>query len=75
MKPFGLSLGTLLLRYYLMMMVIIAAGFIGQWWLAFLALPIFLSTILGVSFEKNEKGKAAMTVQMNKKEQSARKAS
>ena len=56
MKPFGIGLGTVLLRFYLMMLVVIAAGFTGQWWLATLALPIFLSIMLGVSFkrEKNE---------------------
>jgi hypothetical protein len=48
MKVFELRLSTLLLRYYLMMMIIIVAGFIGQWWLAILGLPIFLSSILGL---------------------------
>ncbi len=54
MKSFELGLGTMLLRYYLMMMIIIAAGFIGEWWLAILSLPVFLSTILGISFGKNQ---------------------
>ena len=54
MKAFELNLGTMLLRYYLMMLVILAAGFTGQWWLAALGLPIFLSTILGLA-QKNKK--------------------
>jgi hypothetical protein len=55
MKAFELNLGTMLLRYYLMMLVILAAGFTGQWWLAALGLPIFLSTILGLGRKKEEK--------------------
>ncbi|MCB0522053.1 MAG: hypothetical protein H6577_14455 [Lewinellaceae bacterium] len=59
MKFFGLSLDTLLLRYFLMMAIIIVAGFVGQWWLAILAFPIFMSTIMGISFKsKNKEVKA-----------------
>jgi len=47
MKYFNLNIGTMILRFYLMVMVVILAGFIGQWWLAFLAFPIFLSSMLG----------------------------
>lgn len=54
MKAFGLSLGTMLLRYYLMMLVVVVAGFSGMWWLSALALPIFLSTILGIKFGKEK---------------------
>lgn len=50
MKLFNLSLSNMMLRYYLMMAVVVAGGFTGQWWLAFLALPLFLSCLLGVSF-------------------------
>lgn len=50
MKAFELSIGSVIFRFYLMMAVVIAAGFIGQWWLAILALPIFLSIMAGVSF-------------------------
>lgn len=52
MKPFELSLGAMLMRYYLMMMIVVAAGFTGHWWLSALALPVFLSTIMGVRFGK-----------------------
>ena len=37
-----------------MMGVVIIAGFSGYWLIALLALPIFLSTIMGISFTKNE---------------------
>ncbi|MCR9289925.1 MAG: hypothetical protein NXI23_21325 [Bacteroidetes bacterium] len=55
MKPFELSLGTLLLRFYLMMGVVILAGFSGQWWIAIFALPILISAMAGISLEKDKK--------------------
>lgn len=54
MKYFDLSIGTLVLRFYLMMAVIIIAGFVGSWWLSILALPIFLSCVLGLNFKKTK---------------------
>ena len=48
MKAFNLSFATVLMRFYLMMGIIIGSLFIGQPLLAFLALPVFLSAILGV---------------------------
>ncbi len=42
-----LSIGTTILRYYLLIAVVLVAGFTGVWLLALLALPIFLSAILG----------------------------
>ena len=50
----SLGIAKIVLRFYLMMAVVVLAGFTGMWWLAMLALPIFLSTILGVHFSKNE---------------------
>ena len=50
MKLFHLSLTTLMLRFYLMMAVVIVAGFAGIWPIAFLALPIFMTCLLGVKF-------------------------
>jgi len=47
MKSFNIGIGTMILRFYLMMLVVIIAGFIGQWWIAALAFPIFLSSMLG----------------------------
>lgn len=55
MKLFNLPIGTLILRFYLMMAVVLIAGFSRVWLLALLALPIFLSALLGVQF-----GRAAL---------------
>ncbi len=55
MKFFGINLAQMLLRYYAMMLVVIVAGFIGQWWLALLAFPIFIGTMMGLSFKKDDK--------------------
>jgi|GEM_PF-910253 len=54
LKAFDLNIITLVWRFYLMMGVVIIAGFSGYWLIALLALPIFLSTIMGISFTKNE---------------------
>jgi hypothetical protein len=54
LKVFGLNIITLVWRFYLMMGVVVIAGFSGYWLIALLALPIFLSTIMGISFTKNK---------------------
>jgi hypothetical protein len=51
MKAFNLSMQTTVLRLYLMMVIVIAAGFLHIWPLALLALPVFLTCLLGVSFD------------------------
>lgn len=53
LKTFDLSIGTVIMRFYLMMGVVIIAGFSGYWLMALLALPIFFSIMMGVSFTKN----------------------
>lgn len=55
MKYFSIGLGAIMIRFYLMMGVVIIGGFSGQWWLATLALPIFLSIMLGVTFTPGNK--------------------
>ena len=52
MKLFELSLGALMIRFYLIMLVIIVAGFTGLWWLAILALPIFFTALMGMTIVK-----------------------
>ena len=52
MKFLNLSITTLMLRFYLLMAVVIVAFFAGSPWLAFLALPIFMSALLGIQFNK-----------------------
>lgn len=54
LKAFDLNIGTVVLRFYLMMGVVIAAGFSGYWLMALLALPIFLSIMMGISFTKKK---------------------
>lgn len=51
MKILNASFTTVVMRYYLMMSIVIVAFFIGQPLLAYLALPVFLMAILGVSID------------------------
>lgn len=44
---FKANFAQTLIRYYLMMLVVIIGGFTGYWVIALLALPIFLSAIMG----------------------------
>ena len=48
---FKLNLVGLMIRFYLMMAVVIVAGFVGNWWISLLALPIFLSALGGMNFK------------------------
>ncbi len=50
MRFFAIPFYDVVLRYYLMMAVVLIAGFSGLYFLALLALPIFLSAFLGISF-------------------------
>lgn len=63
LRFFELNFGSVLLRFYLMMAVIIIAGFSGHWLFAMLALPIFISIMLGVSFKGDDQnGLAPSTI-------------
>ena len=50
MKLFAVSISSLLLRYYLMMLVVIAGVIMQSYVVILLALPVFLSCLMGVSF-------------------------
>jgi hypothetical protein len=50
MRFFALSFDKVLLRFFLMMACVIGGLFTGQPLIAILALPIFLSAVLGISF-------------------------
>jgi hypothetical protein len=52
MNLFQLNIASVILRFYLMMAVVIGSIFAGQMWLSVLALPIFLSIMLGISFKR-----------------------
>ena len=54
MKLLHLRMDTLFLRFYLMMAIVLIAGFTGIWAIAFLALPVFLSCLMGVRFGSAE---------------------
>ena len=54
MKFFELSLTGMVIRFYLMMVVVITAGFTGIWAIALLALPIFISGMVGMSVGKSK---------------------
>lgn len=58
MRFFALTFDKVLLRFFLMMTCVIVGLFAGQPLLALLALPIFLSAVLGVSFIPEGKQKA-----------------
>lgn len=53
---------TVIIRFFLMMGAIIGGIFAGQYWLAALGLPLFLSAIMGVKITKNEKKEAKMSI-------------
>ena len=54
-----LGFAGVVVRFYLVMAIVIAAGFVGQWWLALFALPVFISTLLGMAIQQD---KAVATV-------------
>jgi hypothetical protein len=49
-QSYQLRFDTLILRFYLMMAVVILSGFLNMWVLSLLALPIFLTCLMGTSF-------------------------
>jgi hypothetical protein len=55
MRFFACTFDKVLIRFYLMMACVIGGLFAGQPLIAILALPLFLSAILGVSFLPEEK--------------------
>ena len=50
MQPFKASFSSVVIRFYLMMGLIISGYFTGLYFLAFLALPVFLSCLLAIRF-------------------------
>ena len=64
MTFFTASIGTVTQRYFLMMAVIIASIMSGQFWGAFLGLPIFISAIAAISFT-GKKGQEAEQKTLN----------
>ncbi|WP_116108636.1 hypothetical protein [Lewinella sp. IMCC34191] len=50
MRFYAITFDKVVIRFYLMMGVVLLGMFSGYYAIALLALPIFLSAILGVSF-------------------------
>lgn len=50
MRFYALTFDKVVIRFYLMMGVVLLGMFSGYYAIALLALPIFLSAILGISF-------------------------
>lgn len=65
MQFFAITFDKILIRYYLMMACVIAGVFTAQYWLVALALPIFLSAILGVSFKAEKPTERKQMKQVN----------
>ncbi|MEZ4934094.1 MAG: hypothetical protein R2788_18465 [Saprospiraceae bacterium] len=78
MKAFEANFVTVIIRFYLMMAVVLIAGFTGIWWLAILALPIFLSSMMCVKFfdkkEDVKHGKPVKMVQMKQERREMKEA-
>ena len=55
MKQFGISVSTMIIRFYLMVIIIIIAGFLHQWWLSLVGGAIFLSSLLGLVWKEKQK--------------------
>ena len=74
MKAFEAKFTTVIMRFYLMMAVVIVAGFTGFWWLAVLALPIFLSSMMCVKFFDKKESNNGKLVQMKPERKELREA-
>jgi MFS-type transporter involved in bile tolerance (Atg22 family) len=74
MKLFSLSISTMVVRYYLMMLVVVISGFTDQWWFAVLALPLFLSAVLGVRLGEEVDGKGEAKIRRLETTTAVRKA-
>lgn len=54
MKFFSIAFDTIIWRFYLLMAVTVIPFLLGVYGLALLAVPVFLSIMLGVSFTKQK---------------------
>lgn len=52
MKLLQVNIVTLMFRFYLMMAIVIASFFMGMPWLSILALPVFVISLLGITFDR-----------------------
>jgi hypothetical protein len=66
MRFFSLTFDKVVIRFFLMMALIIGGMFAGQPLIALLALPLFLSALLGVSFMPKQKETSVKTISEGK---------
>ena len=59
LKMFGASIESVLLRFALLMAMVIIGMFTHQDWLMLLALPVFISALLAISFKFKKATKTA----------------
>lgn len=71
---FSLSIGGVVVRFFLMMAIIIVGVFTGMYWLTLFGLPIFLSGLLGVRFVSPSQAEAK-TSQLSLENRNMKKAS
>lgn len=74
MKAFESNFTNVIIRFYVMMGVVIIAGFTGLWWLAVLALPIFLTGMMSVRFFDKKSTENGKVVKFDKKDKEQRAA-
>ncbi len=55
MKQFGISVSTMIIRFYLMVIIVIIAGFLNQWWLSLVGGAVFMSSLLGLAWNGKKK--------------------
>lgn len=65
---------TVITRFFLMMAVIIVGVFIGQYWMAALGLPIFLSAMMAAKITFGEKKSEAKITRLDTKRAERRRA-
>lgn len=69
MKLFIPNFETSLLRYYLMMFIVVFSFFIGYPAFAILAVPVFLSALMGIEFKSKTKPvEKEMDIEVSQKE-------
>lgn len=69
MKVCGANFLTVVWRLYLVMAIVLVAGFTGMWILAFLALPVFISRLLAISWSKPDSVRIAAPVHKSSQRQ------
>ena len=64
MKYFQASFANVLIRFYLMIAVALVAGFANIPWLGLLCIPIFLTAMMGIKFDRGTTNKKANSDKM-----------